>query len=74
MDRPLTLPRHWRRNADRLVKVALVEGGEVEGRIRTSTERAVTLAVDGADREVPYADIAKARVQIEFNRPSSKES
>lgn len=74
VDRPLTLPRHWRRNADRLVKVVLVEGGEVEGRIGTSTEQAVTLAVDGADREVPYADIAKARVQIEFNRPSSKES
>ena len=74
VDRPLTLPRHLRRNAYRLVKVALVEGGEVEGRIGTSTEQAVTLAVDGADREVPYADIAKARVQIEFNRPSSKES
>ena len=27
VDSPLTLPRHWRRNADRLVKVTLVEGG-----------------------------------------------
>ena len=26
VDRPLTLPRHWRRNADRLVKVTTAEG------------------------------------------------
>ena len=33
VDRPLTLPRHWRRNEDRLVKVTLADGGEVTGRI-----------------------------------------
>jgi len=32
VDRPLTLPRHWRRNVSRLVKVTLSEGGEVTGR------------------------------------------
>ena len=26
VDRPLTLPRHWRRNADRLVKVTFADG------------------------------------------------
>ena len=26
VDRPLTLPRHWRRNADRLVEVTLADG------------------------------------------------
>ena len=40
VDRPLTLPRHWRRNADRLVKVTLVEGGDVTGRIGSSTDDA----------------------------------
>ena len=74
VDRPLTLPRHWRRNATRLVKVTLVEGGDLEGRIGASTDDAVMLDVDGTDREVAYADIAKARVQIEFNRRSSKEA
>ena len=34
VDRPLTLPRHWRRNADRLVKVTLIDGDTVTGRIR----------------------------------------
>lgn len=68
VDRPLTLPRHWRRNADRLVKVSLVEGGDVIGRVGASNDESVTLDVDGEQRSVPYADVAKAKVQIEFNR------
>ncbi|GAB3266395.1 ribosome maturation factor RimP [Nocardioides dilutus] len=68
VDRPLTLPRHWRRNADRLVKVSLTDGESLTGRIGASTDRAVTLDVDGATREVAYDEIAKALVQIEFNR------
>jgi len=71
VDRPLTLPRHWRRNADRLVRASLVEGGEVEGRIGTSDDEGVTLAVDGQDRRLAYADIAKAKIQIEFNRKTT---
>jgi len=77
VDRPLTLPRHWRRNADRLVKATLVDGGEgaeVVGRIGASDDDGVTLTVDGADRRVAYADIAKAKVQIEFNRKAAVES
>ncbi len=33
VDRPLTLPRHWRRNHDRLVKVTPHEGEAIVGRI-----------------------------------------
>ena len=73
VDRPLTLPRHWRRNAGRLVKVQLVEGGQVTGRIGGSDDEKVTLSVDGADHEVAYADVAKALVQIEFNRKNDNE-
>jgi ribosome maturation factor RimP len=72
VDRPLTLPRHWRRNADRLVKVTLVDGGTVTGRITTSDDDGATLDVDGAPRELSYAEVAKALVQIEFNRKSDK--
>jgi ribosome maturation factor RimP len=75
VDRPLTLPRHWRRNADRLVKVSLEDGGEVIGRIGTSDDDSVTLHVDGdvdgEQRRLAYQDIAKAKVQIEFNRKTS---
>ena len=73
VDRPLTLPRHWRRNVDRLVKVTLSEGESLEGRIATSDDVAACIDVDGAIREVAYADIARAQVQVEFNRRGSKE-
>ena len=71
VDRPLTLPRHWRRNADRLVKVTTTDGETVTGRITGSDEDAATLDVDGSQREVAYSDVAKALVQVEFNRKSS---
>jgi len=79
VDRPLTLPRHWRRNEGRLVKATLVEGGTVTARIGASDDEGVDLALTtgagrrGADaaevRRVAYDDVAKALVQIEFNRP-----
>ena len=68
VDRPMTLPRHWRRNASRLVKVTTTDGETVTGRILSSDDAAVTIEVDGTQREVGYADVAKALVQVEFNR------
>jgi ribosome maturation factor RimP len=68
VDRPLTLPRHWRRNTDRLVKVTTRDGQTVTGRIVGSSDDAATLDLDGTRREVAYADVAKALVQVEFNR------
>lgn len=68
VDRPLTLPRHWRRNADRLVKATLADGSTVKGRVVEAGEDAVTLDVAGAARELSYADVSKALVQVEFNR------
>ena len=73
VDRPLTLPRHWRRNAGRLVKADLQGGEVVLGRIVSSTDETVTLEVDGASRELALGDITKALVQIEFNRKSDAE-
>jgi ribosome maturation factor RimP len=71
VDRPLTHARHWRRNEGRLVKVTLRDGGSVTGRITGSDENAATLDVDGTTQQVAYADVAKAKVQIEFNRKES---
>ncbi|MDQ6642307.1 MAG: ribosome maturation factor RimP [Actinomycetota bacterium] len=72
IDRPLTLPRHWRRNADRLVKVTLADGSTLTGRITGNVEDwdddTATLMVDGDEHTVPIRDVAKARVQIEFKR------
>jgi len=72
VDRPLTLPRHWRRNADRLVKVTLTDGELVAGRIGDSDESSVTLDVDGTQRQIGYDQVTKALVQIEFNRKVKK--
>jgi ribosome maturation factor RimP len=67
-DRPLTLPRHWRRNRSRLVKVALADGGSLTGRVTDADDRRAVLDVDGTPHEVAYGDVSKAKVQIEFNR------
>ena len=66
--RPLVLPRHWRRNAGRLVSATLVGGDAVTGRIVESDDTTATLDVDGVSRTVAYADVVKALVQVELNR------
>ncbi|MGZ6814162.1 MAG: ribosome maturation factor RimP [Nocardioidaceae bacterium] len=71
VDRPLTLPRHWRRNRGRLVKVTLTDGTTLVGRILDSDEQLATVDVDGAAHELALADVSKARIQIEFNRKES---
>jgi ribosome maturation factor RimP len=75
VDRPLTLPRHWRRNVGRLVKVTLAQGGELTGRVTAADEDGTDLLVDGAaePRRVAYADVARARVQVEFNRAGAQD-
>lgn len=71
VDRPLTLPRHWRRNEGRLVKVALHDGTSVTGRIGAGDEHGVELDVDGSPRTVAYDEVDSARIQVEFNRKES---
>ncbi|HET7066053.1 MAG TPA: ribosome maturation factor RimP [Nocardioides sp.] len=68
VDRPLTEPRHWRRNHDRLVRTSLADGSQVTGRITDSDDLGVTLDLSGTPRRLQYAEIGSAQVQIEFNR------
>lgn len=68
VDRPLTLPRHWRRNAGRLVKVISAEGEPVVGRITASDDEGAVLDVEGTDHRVEFAAVKKAKVQIEFKK------
>ena len=67
--RPLTVPRHYRRNLGRLVTLTRVEDAPVTGRITASSDDAVTLDVDGVELVQPFARIRKAVVQVELNRP-----
>jgi ribosome maturation factor RimP len=66
LDRPLTKPRHWRKNQDRLIKIVLTDGKEVMGRIKDSTETSVT--VD--DQTINFADIKRATLEVEFKKES----
>jgi ribosome maturation factor RimP len=82
VDRPLTEPRHWRRNIGRLVTVAVgpvAARGEVTGRITAVGDTGVDLAVEApgkpgakkrppTPRQVPWADLGPGRVQVEFGR------
>ena len=77
-DRPLTEPRHWRRAKSRLVKAVLKDGGDVTGRVLDSDEEGVLLEVPvkkdkTEERRLAYAEIAKARVEIEFSRKGDDE-
>ena len=70
VDRPLTLERHWRRAASRLVKVTLTDGESITGRVASTNETSATLVDDddSTSVDVAFADVEKAVVQIEFNR------
>jgi ribosome maturation factor RimP len=68
VDRPLTLPRHWRRNRGRLVQVHLSDGHQVTGRVREASEETVELDTEEGPRALRFTDVASARVQVEFNR------
>jgi ribosome maturation factor RimP len=72
IDRPLTLPRHFAKNIDRLLKVTKTDGVVVTGRILSNSESDVTLSVtekkDVKEVVISLADIKRAQVEIEFNR------
>jgi len=78
--RPLTDPRHFRRNVGRLVTVHH-DGREVTGRVTSASASEVSLEVP-ATKTTPartetlrYATVERAVVQVEFARPDdSKES
>ncbi len=80
VDRPLTLPRHWRRNVGRLV-TATVAGADLIGRVVSVDDAGATLAVEkggakkgqvrkaAGNRTLTFAELGEGRVQVEFNRP-----
>ncbi|MEY3890107.1 MAG: hypothetical protein RLY62_289 [Actinomycetota bacterium] len=64
VDRPLTKPRHWRKNINRLVKIILQDGKEIKGRIKSASEISATID----EVEISYADIKRANLEIEFKQ------
>jgi ribosome maturation factor RimP len=64
LDRPLTKPRHWRKNIDRLVKVILLDGSEVKGRVKDASEIFVTID----EQVINFTDVKRATLEIEFKQ------
>lgn len=79
-ERPLTEPRHYRRAVGRLIKVAPHEGDEVVARVVAVDEDGLDLEVPGVKGRKPtalrmaFSRIARARVEIEFNRRTPVEN
>ena len=65
VDRPLTQPRHWRRNTGRLVTVR-VEQRPITARIAEVTDAGVSFAEPGPAGPVPFDQLGPGRVQVEF--------
>ena len=64
VDRPLTKPRQWRKNINRLVKIILQDGEEIKGRIKSASEISATID----EVEISYVDIKRANLEIEFKQ------
>ncbi|MFC9249610.1 ribosome maturation factor RimP [Streptomyces sp. NPDC057136] len=78
-DRPLTEHRHYVRATGRLARLQLTGGDELVARILAVDDEGLDLEVPGVkgrkptSRRVSFDEIAKARVEIEFNRKDKKE-
>ncbi len=70
VDRPLSKPRHWRKNQGRLINATLHDDKNIKGRIGDSTE--VDVEIDSV--RVAFSEIKKALVEIEFKSLKSSDS
>ncbi|NGN64847.1 ribosome maturation factor RimP [Streptomyces sp. A7024] len=79
-ERPLTELRHYHRATGRLIKLQLHEGEELVARITAVDDDGLDLEIPGVKgrkpkaRRVAFDEIAKARVELEFNRKSPKDT
>ena len=68
VDRPLTEPRHWRRNAGRVVRLRLADDSSIDGRIGESDDEGVEIQGRNTSQRLAYDQISTALVQTELNR------
>lgn len=79
LDQPLILPRQYRKNVDRNLKVTLKTGEIVSGTLAAVSEDSIKIvlpepkkkpkvpvALDSLEREITISDISKAMVEISF--------
>lgn len=77
VSRPLTEPRHWRRNIGRMISISVQDGNDVMGRLLSVDDDGITItpelpvkkgmkAKQGEDTHLSFANIRKGRVEVEF--------
>ncbi|WP_115788058.1 ribosome maturation factor RimP [Arthrobacter silvisoli] len=78
VSRPLTEPRHWHRARGRMVKVNVIQGENLTGRIQSVDDDGVTLIPElevkkgmkpkqGDPIKLPFDRIRQGKVEIEFS-------
>jgi ribosome maturation factor RimP len=72
IDKPLALPRHWKKNIGRLVKITPKQGEKYVARIQGFADNQITLELKNESLIVSLSDIAKAQIEVEFNRKEVK--
>jgi len=72
IDKPLALPRHWKKNIGRLVKITPKQGEKYVARIQGFADNQITLELKNQNLIVSLSDIAKAQIEVEFNRKEVK--
>ncbi len=72
IDKPLVLPRHWKKNIGRLVKITPKQGEKYVARIQGFADNQITLELKNESLIVSLSDIAKAQIEVEFNRKAVK--
>lgn len=69
VDRPFTSARHWRRALGRLVNIELTNGDTFVGRVKQTEDTSAVIVTEETTREVSFAAVARASVQVEFRHP-----
>ena len=64
VDRPLTLPRHWKKNIGHLVRISQSSGETLSGRILEVDSQTVTLDTGS----LPLDSIKRAVIEVEFEK------
>ncbi|GAA5227276.1 ribosome maturation factor RimP [Paeniglutamicibacter antarcticus] len=77
--RPLTLPRHWKRNVGRMVKVNVIGEDNLLGRLVSVDDAGITIVPEievkkgmkpkqGESRPLEFGSIRRGNVEVEFTR------
>lgn len=67
---PLTRPEHFRRNVGRLLNLTPADGSAPsQHRLLAADAHGIRTEAD-PDTRVPYTDLAKATVEVEFSKPT----